>query len=265
MNLYLREMKAHRKSLILWSIGIIFFVAVSIGKYAGMGSSGQSMNELMAEMPKSLRAIMGTGTFDLTKVSGYYGVLVIYLYLMGAIHSAMMGANILAKEERDKTAEFLFVKPISRNKIILSKLFAALTNIFILNLLTAMSCFVLIDKYGNGEKMNDDIFLTMIGLLILQLLFLVVGTAIAAVSKRPKTAASFSTGILLLTFIISIAIDLNEKLESLKYITPFKYFDAKNVMYGGGLDEVFVFISALLIIGLTFITFIFYKKRDLNI
>ena len=41
---------------------------------------------------------------------------------MATVHAAMLGADIISKEERDKTAEFLFVKPISRNKIIISKL-----------------------------------------------------------------------------------------------------------------------------------------------
>ena len=32
------------------------------------------------------------------------------LLLMATIHAAMLGATIIAKEERDKTSEFLFVK-----------------------------------------------------------------------------------------------------------------------------------------------------------
>ncbi|MGO4269064.1 hypothetical protein AB4Z22_04335 [Paenibacillus sp. TAF58] len=79
----------------------------------------------------------------------------------------------------------------------------------------------------------------MVGMFILQLLFMVTGTSIAAVLKNSKKAASLSTGILRITFILSIAIDLNEKLESLKYLTPFKYYEAKNIMYGG-LDIIFL-------------------------
>jgi ABC-2 type transport system permease protein len=92
----------------------------------------------------------------------------------------------------------------------------------------------------------------------------VIGSALAAVKKKPKTAPSLATGILLLTYMLSIAIDLNENIESLKYVTPFKYFDAKNVMFGGGLEASFIVISVLLIAALVFITFTFYKKRDLN-
>jgi ABC-2 type transport system permease protein len=265
MNIFLREMKANRKSLIIWCIGVIFMVASGMNKYDSLYSSGQSMNDLIADMPKSFQAIMGTGTFDLSKVSGYYGVLFLYLLVMATIHAAMLGANMIAKEERDKTTEFLFVKPASRNKILTSKLLAAFVNILIFNLVTFLSSILIVQKYSKGEEVSDDIAILMVGMLILQLLFMVIGTAIASLKKNPKTAASLATGILLITFILSIAIDLNEDIEFLKYFTPFKYYEAKNLMYGGGFDPVFVVLSVVLIVGLSIVTYVCFKKRDLNV
>jgi ABC-2 type transport system permease protein len=58
---------------------------------------------------------------------------------------------------------------------------------------------------------------------------------------------------------------MNSKLEGLKYVTPFKYFDAQHVMYGGGLDPVFVILSVVIIAALVCVTYVFYKKRDLNV
>ena len=58
-------------------------VVAGMGKYVAYPSSGQSMNELLAQMPKSIQAIMGIGTFDLSKASGYYGMLFLYLVLNG--------------------------------------------------------------------------------------------------------------------------------------------------------------------------------------
>lgn len=264
MNIFMKEMKAHRKSLIIWSIGVFILIVSGMGKYAGFSSSGQSMNDLMADMPQSLQAIMGTGTFDLSKASGYYGVLFLYLVLMATIHAAMLGAHIISKEERDKTAEYLFVKPISRSQIITSKLLAAFVNIVIINIIAWVSSILIVGYYSKGESVSSDIAITMIGMFIIQLLFLVIGTAIAAISKKPKKASSLSTAILLITFILSIAIDLNDKIENMKYLTPFKYFEAKNVMYGGGLDAVFIILSLVMVAALTIGTFVCYRKRDLN-
>ena len=265
MNIFLKELKSYRKSLIFWSIGVFLMVASGMAKYEAYSSSGQSINDLIADLPKSMKAVMGFGVVDLSKISGYYSLLYIYLLLMATIHATMLGASIIAKEERDKTAEFLFVKPVSRNTIISAKLLAAFTNIVIFNLVTLESAIILVGKYNSaGEAVNKDIALTQAGMFILQVLFLVIGSALAAVKKKPKTAPSLATGILLLTYMLSIAIDLNENIESLKYVTPFKYFDAKKMMFGGGLEATFIVISVLLITALVFVTFAFYKKRDLN-
>lgn len=265
MNIFIIEMKAHRKSLILWSIGMILMIASGMGKFSYYVASGQSITELISTIPKTLRAILGFGNFDVTKASGFYGMLYLYLLIMATIHASMLGANIISKEERDKTAEFLMVKPVSRNKIITAKLLAALLNVLILNIVTLASSVAIVGKYSSGEAVTGDIQILMAGMFILQLLFLFIGTGIASVSKNPKTSASIATSVLLVAFILSVAADMNSKLENLKYITPFKYFDASNLMQSGGLEPVFVILSFVIIAALICVTYVFYKKRDLNI
>ncbi|NOU64592.1 ABC transporter permease subunit [Paenibacillus sp. LMG 31461] len=264
MNIFWRELKTYRKSMIFWSLGLIFLIASGMNKYQATAANGQ-INDLMAEMPKSLQVIMGGGALDLSKASGYFGILVLYFLLMATIHAAMLGANIIAKEERDKTAEFLFVKPLSRHQIITWKLLSAFVNILIFNLVSWISSMLIVGAYSKGEAVNGDISIVMLGMFILQLLFLVIGTSIATVYRNSKKAASLSTGIMLVTFILSIAIDFNDKLAFLKYVTPFKFYEAKNIMYGGGLDAVYVVISAVLIVLLTVVTYVSFKKRDLHV
>lgn len=265
MNLFLREIKANRKSLLIWCIAMLLMLISGMGKFAGSITSGQSMNDLVRAMPKSLQTIFGVGSLDLSKASGYYGVLYLYLALMATIHASMLGANIISKEERDKTSEFLMVKPISRKQIIISKLSAALLNIFILNIVTLISSISIVGHYAKGEAVNHDILLLMVGMFILQLMFLFIGTGIAVISKKPKTASNIATTILLGTYILSMLIDLSGKFESLKYFTPFKYYEAKNLMYGGNFDIVFLVLSFIIIALFLGITYELYDKRDLNV
>lgn len=265
MNIFFKELKSHRRSLIIWCIGVVLMVASGMSKYKAYSNSGESMNSLLSDMPKSLAAVLGFNDLDVTKASGYYGLLYLYLLLMAVIHAVMLGATIVAKEERDKTSEFLFAKPVSRSTVINAKLLAAFVNIVIFNLVTFASSVILMGQYSKGKSATGDIAITMAGMLILQLLFMVLGSALAAVKRKPKTAASLGAGILLITYVLSVAIDLNENIQFLKYLTPFKYFEAKNVMYGGGLDPLFVALSILLIFVFTMTTYVFYQKRDLNV
>ena len=265
MNVFIVEMRAHRKELIIWAFGIIFMVVAGMGKYVALSSSGQSMNEVFSQMPKSMQTIFGIGSFDVSKASGYYGMLFLYLTIMATIHAVMLGSDIISKEERDKTAEFLFSKPISRNKIITSKLLVALVNILIINIITLVSSIIVVGKYSKGEVVTSEIVILMGGMFILQLIFMFIGSAIASISKDPKTATSMSTAVLLITYILSMAIDLSGKIENLKYFTPFKYYEAKNLMFGGGFQLSFVILSIVIILSMLKITYVFCKKRDLSI
>jgi ABC-2 type transport system permease protein len=186
MNIFFKELKSHRKSLIFWSIGVFLMVVSGMSKYAGLSSSGQPLTVVFEEMPKSMQAVMGIGTLDMSKASGFYGMLFIYLVLMATIHAVMLGATIISKEERDKTSEFLFVKPVSRTKIITAKLLAAFTNIVIFNLVTFISSIVIVGMYSDGEAVNSDITITMVGMFILQLVFMVIGSAIAAIKNGQR-------------------------------------------------------------------------------
>lgn len=265
MNVFMIEMKAHRKSLIIWCIAILLMVGTGMSKYEVFSTSGQSINDVMNKLPKVLQSIFGIGVFDLSKASGFYGILFLYLVLMTTIHAAMLGANIISKEERDKTTEFLMVKPISRDKIITAKLSAAFVNIIVLNIVTLISSIAIVGYYGQGESVNSDIGLLMAGMFILQLIFMFIGTALAAVSAKPKTAPSVATGILLAAYLLSMVIDIDSKLDILKYITPFKYFEAKNIISNGGLEPVFVILSIVIMAVLLSATYVFYRKRDLHV
>jgi ABC-2 type transport system permease protein len=265
MNIFRIEMKANLKSLIIWCIGVIFMVVSGMGEYSSLEASGQSMNELMADMPKSMQAIMGTASFDLSDPVGYFGLLFLYLAMMAGIHASMLGANIISKEERDKTIEFLLVKPVSRIWIISMKLTAALVNIIVFNLITYISSLMMVQKYAGSNSVAYEITLLMFGMFFVQLIFLLIGTSIAAAYKNAKKATSLATAILLIFFILSIAVDMNEKLEGLKFFTPFKYYDAKNILNDGAFDPLYLGLSAALISVLLVATYLFYRNRDMNV
>jgi ABC-2 type transport system permease protein len=265
MNIFFRELKAHRRSLIIWSIAIFLMIVSSIGKFTAYAQTGQSMNELLSQIPDSIKAVLGMGSFDLTKVSGFYGMLYMYLLLLATVHAALLGANIISKEERDKTAEFLMVKPVSRVKIISEKLLAALFNVVVFNLVTLFFSVALMGKYAEGEDITGEICILMVGMFILQLMFLLIGTAAAAVSRRSRSAASVSAAILIITFVISSAVNINSSLEPLRFITPFEYFKAESLLNGEGFEPVFLIISFVIIAALAVATYTSYKKRDLKV
>ncbi|PIW22376.1 MAG: ABC transporter [Candidatus Aquicultor secundus] len=264
MNIILRELKAHRRSLIGWSVGMFFLILVGMVKYQGFASSGQSANDLFKGLP-TLAALFGVQSVDISTAIGFYSVLFLYILVMVSIHASLLGADIISKEEQDKTAEFLFAKPVTRRQAITSKLQAALINVVILNLVTLVSSVVIVGAYNKGASVTGDILLMMVGMFFIQLIFLSIGTAAAALSKRPKLAAPVATSIMLITFFLSLWLDITKKYSGLKYLTPFKYFEAKTIINNGSYDPVFYALSLGIIVVMLIATYRFYSVRDLSV
>lgn len=264
MNVFLRELKAYLKGLLFWCLGMVMLVASGMAKYASFKGNSQAVVELMSQFPKSVQAIFGLTGFDLTKASGYFGVLYVYISLMVTVHAVLLGAGIVSKEERDKTSEFLFAKPISRFRVLSEKILAGLFNILVLNLVTSLSSVYFIGYFASDESFMSDLIILMVGLLMLQLIFFFIGTAVAGFCKKSKLSGTIATSMLLLTFVMTFFINMSENLNWLSYFTPFKYFDAKDLM-DSGFNLIYLAISAVLVIVSIFITYKFYNSRDLDV
>lgn len=265
MNIFLKELKSNIKSLIFWCLGSIFLIALGMGEFSVFDSTGQSINYIISQLPKVMKVVCGVGSLDLSTATGFYGCLFFYILLMGAIYAVTLGANIIAKEESDKTAEFLLTKPVSRNTIISNKLSVAILNLAVFDLVSLITSIIMVNLVSPDENINNIITLSIIAMALIELVFLSIGSALASIYKDPKKSPSLSISILLITFFMSVIIDLSEKLEFLRYVVPFKYFDIADIVATGELEIVFVMLSIIIFIVLTSITFVFYKKRDITI
>ncbi|WNS42879.1 ABC transporter permease subunit [Paenibacillus sp. MMS20-IR301] len=264
MNIFWREMKASRKALIIWSVCMFLLVASGMGKYTAY-SAGGAGNEVFNQMPASLKALLGIGSLDVTVMSGFFALLFLYIELTAGIHAVLLGSSIIAKEERDKTAEFLMAKPVSRRAVITAKLLAALVNVIVLNLVTLLSSLVMVSAYNKGKDVTAEIVWFLLSMLVVQLIFLALGALLAACLRNPKAPGGIAAAILVGSFVISKITDLAEQLSVLNVLVPFKYFSYTRIVEGSGLHPGIIALSLLLAAGLTVLTYYFYGKRELSV
>lgn len=264
MNIVKRELKANLKSMFFWSLSIIFLVFIWMIEY-GSFANNPKMDQMLKSMPQGMLEALGMGNIILSSLSGFISAIGLYLYLLLGIHGVLLGSSIISKEERDRTAEYLFTLPISRRKVIASKLISAVINILILNIITLTTIILTSMQYEKDQGFYKFIFLLIITIFIVQLIFLSIGMLIASINKKYKKSANISLTILMVTFLISSLINMVDTLDFLKYITPFKYFDAISLLKEGKIEPVFIVLSIFIIGGGIAGTFIFYPKRDLHI
>lgn len=263
MNIFLRELKANRKALIIWSVCMFLLIVSGMSKYT-VYSSGNG-NEVFNKMPYSLKALLGIGSFDVAKMSGFFAFLFPYIEITAAIHAVLLGSGIIAKEERDKTTEFLMVKPISLRTILTSKLLAAFFNIVILNIVTLFSSIVMVNAYNKGKDVSGEIAMFILSMFIVQLIFLSLGALLSAFMKNPKASGSIAAGILFGSFIISKITDFTDKINVINILSPFKYFSYQDIVNGNGISVGISIISLVLITIFFSLTYFFYMRRDLRV
>lgn len=264
MNIIKRELKSNLKSMIIWSASIIFLISVWMLEFESFAGNLQ-INDLMDSMPQVMLEALGMGDMNIASLGGFISTLSLYLYLILGIHAVLLGSSIIAKEERDRTAEYLFTLPISRKKVVLSKLISSIINLSILNLVTLTATLISSIGYEKDEGFYKFIVLLFLAILIVQLIFLSIGMLVASINKGYKKSGNISVSILMITFVISSLINMVDSVDFLKYITPFKFFDGNYILNEGRMEPLSIVIS-FLIIGFGIAgTFIFYPKRDLYI
>lgn len=264
MNIFFREVKANLKSLLIWSVIILLLIAIAVSKFAAFAGDPK-MLAILDSMPSGLLEALEMTSFNLTTITGFYGIMFIYFGLMGAIAAAMWGSEIISKEERNKTVEFSLVLPVSRSRVVTAKALAALVNCILFVLITWGFSLVMVQKYEPDQAFYDFLALEMQAMLMIELIFLAIGLLLGCAMKRYKLSGSTAVGIILVTYFLSILVSMQEDLDFLKYFTPFKYYDASALYHNGSLDSTFLLISAGIIVVCLAAAYWIYNKRDLYI
>ena len=264
MNIFLRELRANLKSLLIWSAILILLIIMAVAKFSAFAGDPETI-KMLDSMPPALVAAFGMNAFNMTTISGFYGIMFIYFALMAAIAAAMWGSEIISKEERNKTVEFSLVLPVSRNRVITAKVLAALVNCIAFVLITWGASLVAVQSYKPDDAFYKFLSLEMQGMFVIELIFLAVGLLLGCAMKRYKLSGSTAVGIILLAYFMSIVTVMNKDLDWLKYFTPFKYFDAAQLLKTGRLDVPFLLLSAAIIVVCMVAAYWAYNKRDLYI
>jgi ABC-2 type transport system permease protein len=264
VNIVFRELRANLKSLLIWSGIVILFSITGYGKFTAYYNNPEMLQVLNSFPPQVIDAL-GMSSFNLTTVSGFYGIMVVYTSLMLAIAAVMWGTGVIAKEERDKTVEFSLTLPVTRSRLITGKTAAMVIDCIILLLVTWGISLALAQKYGPDAVFYRFVGQSMLALFIIQMIFLALGVFLGAAVKRHKQSSSIAIGILLAAYFASIIAALSKNLEWLKYVSPFKYFEAGVLFREARLESGYVLLSLALVVVFLAGAYVTYSRRDLYI
>jgi ABC-2 type transport system permease protein len=264
MNMFLHELKAMRKSTLIWICALIGMTALYMSIYPSMTADAESFRKLLAGYPPSVRAMLGIRLESITSMLGFYSFIFSFIVLGGAIQAMIMGVSILSKETRERTADFLLVKPVSRQSIVTAKLLAAGTVLFITN---AVFYAAAAGMAGLAAKEAFDhwvFFLINLTLFFVQLIFLALGAAVSVFFNKLKGVLPISLGVVFGLYVVGALLAADDSGSAARVLSPFQYFSPAYVVEHAGYETPFLLLGAVVVAIGAALTYFIYIRKDIH-
>ncbi|MCI8401694.1 MAG: ABC transporter permease subunit [Lachnospiraceae bacterium] len=260
MTVFWHEIKRGRTAFAVWTAAVAFLMVVCVFLFPEMRGEMEQAGDMFSSMG-SFTAAFGMDRLNFGEFLGFYSIECgNILGLGGALFAALTGAGMLAKEQKEHTADFLLTHPAGRGRIVSGKLAAVAVQILMLNgmaLLLAAGSVLLI-----GEEAAWDKWL----LLHLAYLFaqLEIGAVCFGVSAfLSGNSAGIGLGLAILWYFCNIIANLTEKARFLKYFTPFGYAEGADIVNSGRLDGGMLLAGAALAAAGILAAYVRYGRKDI--
>ena len=261
MTLFLHELKRDRIKLIIWSAVIASMLLISIIIYPQMTSQMDEMGDMFSEMG-GFSAAFNMDKVNFGRYDGYFAVECgNVLGLGGAFFAALLGIAALAKEERERTAEFLLTHPVSRTYVVFAKLIAVIAEVLILDLVVVLAATA--GTLAIGEDFPEKLFLNVFaGYLLMQIEIACVMFGISAFLHG--NGIGIGLGAAFVLYFMNIIANLTDDAGFLRYITPFSYADGTSIVASGRIEIKYLIPGIVYTVAGIVIAFVKYNKKDIR-
>ena len=260
MNFLKNEMRQGLKGLLLWGLIIGGTIVLCVALFPDLKKEFGDMVDAMADMG-GFGAAFGMNQLNYGEITGFYGIYAGSMLGIGGIFfAAVLGTGILAKEEKEHTAEFLLTHPVTRTSAFFQKLTAMLVQILLMNgivILLAVLSFQLIGETPEWK----GVWLFHIAQLLMQTEIACICMGISAFLR--KGSVSIGIGVAALLYFLGLFGNITEKAEKVKYITPYAYADAADILPDAALDGTLILLGmGYAFLGLA-IGYVKYQRKDI--
>jgi ABC-2 type transport system permease protein len=229
-----------------------------------MVNEAADFKKLLEAYPATVRAMLGINLDYITSILGFYSMVFSFIILCGAVQAMNLGVSILSRESRERTADFLLVKPVTRSAIVSAKLLAALTVILATNAVFNAASALLANAVKTADFDGKLFFMVNLTLLFVQLIFLAVGVVVSVFFKKLKSVLPISLGVVFGLYMIGALIATGKDDDWARYISPFKYFDITYIIKNAAYELPYLLTGAAVITVSIIVGYIVYNRKDIH-
>lgn len=258
--IFKHELKINLKSFLIWTSTIALTNFCFMLMYPSMESSLKRATDAYANMG-SLTAAFGMDRLSIASALGFYGIEVgTILSLGGALFAAIIGTGILSKEEGGHTSEYLYTLPYSRINVTMQKTVAVFVIILAFDLVNMFFGFLSFPLI-HATIHSQELLLYHAAQFSMHIEIAAICILISSILK--KVSLGSGLGVALLLYFLDMMSRVLTQLKFAKYITPFYYANAADVMVNKKIDPslltIGMVVALICIISATW----YYNQRDL--
>lgn len=260
MTIYGKELRQSVKSFAIWTGSIVCMMIICILMFPEMKNEMESVSSVFANMGGFTDAF-GMDKLNFGELMGFYGVECgNVLGIGGGFFAALAGISVLAGEEKNRTAEFLFTHPVSRNWVLVQKFLSVVTQVLVLNIFVVLVDLLFAAVIGEEFQMRE--FLLMhTAYLLMQFEIASICFGISAFIQRGSIGIGL--GCALALYFMNLICNISEKAEFLKYITPYAYSDASQIISESKLEGNLIVIGMVISLAGIGAAFFKYNRKDI--
>jgi len=264
MNLVLREFRRNIKGL----LGVTLTGCLLISLLAGLSAflsqpQREIIYNLLGRLPSQIRELYHIQQIENTEhLMAFIYQLIIPLGCVWAIYTSI---KMISFEEKEGAISFLYSLPISRQGILCYKVLSSIFQYLFFVLLTGLTAFLwFIPLEGNGFiPLSAAYSVTMLagGTLMEGAIYLFVGLLYAMKPNAVKRPFLSGLTLYITSYAIGIAAQTVQRLEILRYLSPYTYAVPWKVLQQGIAPIEFALSFAIIFMCIGLALFIYRRKK----
>ena len=202
---------------------------------------------------------------DISSIDSAFGWLktegFVFVLLITGIYSGILGSNILLKEESDKTIEYLNSVPVTRKKIVRTKILCAI--FYIILMVISLGIFNFVGLSLSGEFDKKSYILLSITPIFSSIVIFALCLFLSTFTHKTKKTLGISLGIVFASYFLQIISELSESTEFLKYISIFTLADIRNVIVNVSINPLMIALAIVITAIFMILTITHYERKEL--
>ena len=223
------QLRTRLKTILIWGFAMAFFMCMYMAFFSTMQEIAQVKFELL---PQAYLQLMGiedlatAGNYD-----QYFAMICQLLMIFVSGFAVTFSMNLILKEEKNKSIEFLYSLHVTRTQIYVSKLLLSLAAVIFVIALIIGSGVLMGIVVGDATFHMFDVIRQGLLCALIPIIFLFIAHFAVSCSAR-YTSAAAGCAVLFVSYMLGyLGTILEGKADWLLWLSPFDLFSASNALH----------------------------------